>query len=207
MFKDNQFQWWSPFSWLDAILRTVGGILHGIFAFLGMMSPLSASGHENLQVRDVEDAEKVAREAQKAIDEIVADMSPAQVVHAYCTASEDARKAIDLTKLSVDQQDWLLRLSDADLAMLGRSEESACGRSVEACKLMLNRQRLRSAETEAAPQVLDIPGAEPIFDEITEDEKRERLREFFADRHGELFFASGAANPDPKFTPRGATVH
>ncbi len=206
MFKDK-FQWWNPFSWLEAVMQTIGGILHRIFAFFGMMSPPSTGGHENVQVADVEDAEKVAREAQEAIDVIVADMSPAQVVHAYCTASEDARKAIDLTKLSVKQQDWLLRLSDADLAMLGRSGEAACGRSVEARKLILNRQRLRPAETDAAPQVLEIPGAEPIADDMTEDEKRERLREFFADRHSELFLAAGIPNLDPKFTPRGATVH
>jgi hypothetical protein len=206
MFKDK-FQWWNPFSWLEAFMQTIGSILHRIFAFLGLMSPPSTGGHENVQVADVEDAEKIAREAQEAIDVIVADLSPAHVVHAYCTASEDARKAIDLSKLSVDQQDWLLRLSDADLAMLGRSGEAACRRSVEARKLMLNRQRLRPAETEAAPQVLDIPGAEPIVDELTEDEKRQFLREFIADRHAELFLPSGAPNTDPKFTPRSATVH
>lgn len=204
---NKQFQWWKPLAWIDAILQTIGGILHRIFAFLGMMSPPSSGGHQNLQVRDVEVAEKVAREAQEAIDVIVADMSPAQVVHAYCTASEDARKAIDLTKLSVDQQDWLLRLSDADLAMLGRSGEAACGRSVEARKLMLNRQRLRPAETDAAPQVLKISGAEPIANEMSEDERREYLRDFFADRHSELFLPSGLPNTDPKFTPRSATVH
>jgi hypothetical protein len=200
MNKTKQIQWWNPFAWLGAVLRS-------IFAFFGMMSTPSTGGHENLQVADVEDAEKVAREAQEAIDVILTDMSPAQVVHAYCTAPEDARKAIDLTKLSVDQQDWLLRLSDADLAMLGRSGEAACGRSVEARKLMLNRQRLRPSETEAAPQVLKIPGAEPIVDLMTEDQKREQVREFFADRHGELFLAPGIPNLDPKFTPRSATVH
>lgn len=203
----NKFQWWNPFSWLEAFMQTIGGILHRIFAFLGMMSPPSTGGHENVQVADVEDAEKVAREAQEAIDEILADMTPAQIVHAYCTASEDARKAIDLTKLSVDQQDWLLRLSDADLVMLGKSGEAACGRSVEARKLMFNRQKLRPAETEAAARVLKIPGAEPIVEEMSEDEKREYLRDFFADRHAELFLPSGAPNTDPKFTPRSATVH
>lgn len=201
MFKDK-FQWWNPFSWLEAFMQTIGGLLHRIFAFLGVMSPPSTGGHENVQVADVEDAEKVAREAQETIDLIVADMSPAQVVHAYCTASEDARKAIDLTQLSVYQQDWLLRLSDADLAMLGHSGEAACGRSVEACNLMFNWQRLRPAEVEAAPAVLNIPGAEPTF-----DEKREHLRALFEERHGELFLPPGIPNTDPKFTSRGATVH
>lgn len=203
---NKQFQWWKPLAWIDAILQSIGGILHRMFAFLGMMSPPSTSGHANIQAADVSDAEKVARETQEAIDEILADMTPAQIVHAYCTASEKARKTIDLSKLSVDQQDWLLRLSDADLTMLGGSGEAACGRSVEACQLMLNRQRLRPSETVSAPRVLKIPG-EPIVEEMTEDEKRERLREVIADRHSELFLASGAVNPEPKFTPRGATVH
>jgi hypothetical protein len=72
---------------------------------------------------------------------------------------------------------------------------------------MVNRAKLRPAEMETAPKILKIPGAEPIVEEMSEDEKREYLRDFFADRHGELVLASGAANPDPKFTPRGATVH
>lgn len=198
--KTTQIQWWNPFAW-------IGAILHSLLAFFGMLPTPRTDGHENLQVADVADAEKDARKAQEAIDTILADMTPAEIVHAYCTASEEARKTIDLSKLTTEQQDWLLRLSDADHVMLGKSGEAACGRSVEARKLMFNRQKLRPAETEAAARVLKIPRAEPIVEEVSEDEKREYLRDFFADRHGELFFASGAANPNPKFTARGATVH
>jgi hypothetical protein len=38
--------------------------------------------------------------------------------------------------------------------------------SLEAGKLLLNRPKLRPAETEAAPQVLKIPGAAAIVEEM-----------------------------------------
>lgn len=59
MNKTKQIQWWNPFAWFGAVLRST-------FAFFGMMSPPPTSGLENLQVADVKDAEKVAREAQEA---------------------------------------------------------------------------------------------------------------------------------------------
>ena len=200
MNKTKQIQWWNPFAWFGAILQS-------ILAFFGMVPPPRTDGHENLQVADVEGAEKDARKEQEAIDEIIADLTPGQIVHAYCTASEEARKTIDLSALTVEQQDWLMRLSDADLVMLGKSGEAACRRSVEAGKLMVNRAKLRPAEMETAPQVLKIPGADPIVEEMSEDERKDYLQKFFAARHSELFLPSGAPNTDPKFTPRSATVH
>lgn len=198
--KTTQIQWWNPFAWIGAILQS-------ILAFFGMLPHPRTDGHENLQVADVADAESDARKAQEAIDEIVADMTPAQIVHAYCTASEEARKTMDLGKLTMEQQDWLMRLSDADLVMLGKSGEAACRRSVEAGKLMVSRAKLRPSEMEAAPQILKIPGAEPIVEEMSEDEKREYLREFIEQRHAELFLPSGLPNTNPKFVPRSATLH
>ncbi len=207
MNKTKQLQWWNPFSWIEAILQTVGAVLRDIFALFGMMSSPPTSGHENIQMDDVSAAEKDARKEQEAIDEIFADMTPAQIVHAYCTTSEDARKTIDLSPLTVEQQDWLMRLSDADLVMLGKSGEAACKRSVEAGKLLVNRAKLRQAQSEAAQRILRIPGAEPIVEQMSEDDKREYLREFIADRHAELYLRSGAPNMDPKFTPHSATLH
>ena len=207
MTKAKKFQWWNPFSWIDAILQTVGAVLREIFAVFGMISLPPPSRHENIQADDVMAAEQDARKEQEAIDEILADITPGEIAYAYCTASEEARKTIDLSALSVEQQDWLMRLSDADLVMLGKSGEAACRRSVEAGKLMVNRAKLRPAEMETAPQILRIPGAEPIGEEMSEDEKREYLQDFFAARHAELFLPSGAPNMDPKFTPRSATVH
>jgi hypothetical protein len=206
MKKTKQFQWWNPISWIDAVLHLLGAVLNRIFRFFGLVPPPRTDGHENLQMEDIIDAEKEATRAQEAIDTMAADMTPAQIVHAYCTASEEGRKTMDLGKLTSEQQDWLLRLSDADLVMLGQSGEAACKQSLEAGKLLLNRAKLRPAETEAAPHVLRIPGAAAIVEETSEDEKRKYLREFIAARHSELFMASGAANPNPKFAPR-ATLH
>ena len=207
MNKAKQFQWWNPFSWIEAILQTIGAILRDIFALFGMMPPPPTSGHENIQVDDVSAAEKDARKEQEATDQILADLTPAKIVHAYCTASEEARKTIDLSALTFEQQDWLMRLSDADLVMLGKSGEAACRRSVEAGRLLVNRAKLRPAELATAPLVLKIPGAEPPVEEMSEDEKREYLQEFFAARHAELFKPSGLPNTNPKFASSSATLH
>lgn len=206
MFK-NKFQWWNPFAWIGAILQSIGAFLQMLGISFGLIPPPRTDGHENIQATDVVAAEEDAKRKQEAIDEIIADMTPAQVVHAYCTASEEVRKTINLKPLSVEQQDWLMRLSDKDLVLLCGSGETACARSVEAMKVIVNRSKLRPAKTETAPQVLKIPGAEPIVDEMSEDERKEWLREFFAERHAELFLPSGASNMNPKFTPRSATLH
>ena len=198
--KTTQIQWWNPFAWFGAILQS-------ILAFFGMLPHPRTDGHESILPADVADAEKDARKAQEAIDTIMADMTPAQIVHSYCTASEEVRKTMDLGKLTTEQQDWLMRLSDADLVMLGNSGEAACKRSVEARKLMVSRTKLRPAEMETAPRILKIPEAEPIVEEMSEDGRKEWLREFFADRHAELFTPSGLPNTDPKFAPRSATLH
>lgn len=203
----TKFQWWNPLSWIGTILQSIGVFLHMLGISFGLIQPPRSDGHENIQTTDVTDAEEDARREQEAIDEIVAYMTPAQVVHAYCKASVEARKTINLAPLSMEQQDWLMRLSDKDLVLLRGSGETACGRSVEAMRVIVNRSKLRPAQMEAAPQVLKIPGADPIADEMTDDEKREYHREFFANRHAELFLASGAPNLIPTFTPRGATVH
>lgn len=206
MKKKKQFQWWNPISWVDAVLQILGAVLNSIFRFFGLGPLPRTEGHDNLQVEDVIDAENEARRAQEAIDTIAADMTPAQVVHAYCTVTEEARKTMDLGKLTAEQQDWLLSLSDADLVMLGQSGESACKQSVEAGRLVFHRAKLRPVETEAAPRVLKIPATAPIVEEMSEGEKREYLREFIAERHAELFMHSCATNTNPKFTPR-ATLH
>ncbi|MGV2052832.1 hypothetical protein ACQZ48_22410 [Agrobacterium sp. 22-209-1] len=205
MFKN--FQWWNPLSWLGSILNSIGAFLHLLGVSFGLIPPPPTDGHENIQTTDVVTAEQDARRQQEATDDINANMTPAQVVHAYCTASEESRKTVNLAPLSMEQQDWLMRLSDADLVMLGESGETACRRSVEARKLLVNRAKLRPADVETAPKILKIPGAAPIVDEMSEDEKREYHREFFADRHAELFLSSGAPNTNPKFTPPSATLH
>ncbi len=203
----TKFQWWNPLSWIGTILQSIGAFLHMLGISFGLIQPPRTDGHENIQADDVSAAEKDARKEQEAINQILADLTPAEIVHAYCTASEEARKTIDLSALTVEQQDWLMRLSDAELVMLGKSGEAACRRSVEAGKLLVNRARLRPAGMETAPQVLKIPGAEPIIEEMSEDEKRDYLQEFFAARHAELFEPSGLPNTNPKFAPRSATLH
>ncbi|MEY9562269.1 hypothetical protein [Sinorhizobium fredii] len=198
MNKDNKFQWWNPLRWFDMIVQAVGAIFRGILELFGIFSDPPPMQHENIQVADVESAEKTAREQQAAIDHFNREMTPAQIVHVYCRATEADRKVMDLSKLSVEQQDWLLRLSDGDLVMLGASGEAACGRSVKALKVMVSKREMKAAEIEKAPEILSTP--EPM----TEDEKWEFIRE----RYNELLYSLSVANPNPKFTPSDRpTVH
>ncbi|UXT22535.1 hypothetical protein FY140_17615 [Agrobacterium tumefaciens] len=197
---NKTFPWWNPLGWVDMILQALGAMLHSILAFFGMLAPPSTDGHQNIQIADVEAEKKTAEEQQAAVDHLQNEMTPAEIVHAYCKATEDERRLMNLEKLSAAQQDWLMRLSDRDLVMLGASGEDACGRSVEALRLMVSKSKLRTPEIEAAPVVLPIPSTMQMTDEQKE--------EFVRDRFNELFYSLSAANMNPKVTPGArATVH
>lgn len=197
MSGDNKFQWWHPLGWADLILQTLGAVFRSILEFFGMLSPPPTGRHENIQIADVEAEEKIAREQQVAIDHLQSEMTPAQIVHAYCRAIEDERRLMDLSRLSVEQQDWLMRLSDAQLVMLGESGEAACGRSVEALKIMVSKSKLRAPEIKTAG-VLLIPKDMPM----TDDQKREAIE----DRIDELFPGLRIPHMNPKCRPAGSSA-
>jgi len=200
MSGDNKFQWWNPLGWVDMMLQMVGAVLRSILQLFGMLAPPRTDGHQNIQVTDVEVEKKTAEEQQAAIDHLQNEMTPAQIVRAYCRATEDERRLMNLEKLSVEQQDWLMRLSDAQLVMLGESGEAACGRSVEARQVKVTKAKLRAPEVEVVPVVLPIPQNMAM----TEEQKEEIIR----DRFNELRYSLSAANSNPKFTPRDRpTVH
>ncbi|AUX76221.1 hypothetical protein [Sinorhizobium fredii] len=200
MSRDNEFQWWNPLGWAGLILQMLGAMFRSILEVFGMVSPPPTGGHENIQVADVETEKKIAREQQVAIDHLRSEMTPAQIVHAYCRATEDERRLVNLSSLSVEQQDWLLRLSDAELVMLGESGEGACSRSIEALKLMVSRSKLRAPEIETPPLVLPIPKNMPMT--------REQKQQFVEDRFDELFPGIRMARMDPKCRPAGsAAIH
>ncbi|NKJ77778.1 hypothetical protein [Rhizobium leguminosarum] len=198
MNKDKTLPWWNPLGWVDMILQVVGAIFRSILEFFGMLAPPPSDQHENIQIADVDDEKKAAEEQQAAIDHLQSEMTPAQIVHAYCRATEDDRRLVNLSKLSVEQQDWLMRLSDAQLVMLGESGEGACGRSVEALRLMVSKSKLRASEIEAAPVVLPIPSDVPM----TEEQKREAVE----DRIDELFPGLRIPHMNPKCRPAGSTA-
>lgn len=198
MNKDKTFPWWNPLGWVDMILQAIGAILHSILAFFGMLSPPSTDGHQNIQIADVEVEKKTAEEQQAAVDHLHREMTPAQLVHAYCSATEGDRRLMNLEKLSMEQQDWLMRQSDRDLVLLGASGEAACGRSVEALKLMVSKSKLRTPEIETTPVVLPIPSNMSM----TEEQKREAVE----DRIDELFPGLRMPHMNPKCRPACSTA-
>lgn len=178
----------NPFTWLAAIF---GPLLR----FLGLMPTPQTGGFENIQKPDVEDAAETARETEEAIDAIMKDMSPAEIVKAYASASPEERAEMDLSALSSEGVDWLLSLSDDDLTLLSISTIGGCVRSLEA-RAVKPIYPKPTAETETA-EILKIPTAA--------DEEEEK-RAFVAARFRELFHAPGVPNLNPRYAP-GATLH
>lgn len=184
----------NPLEWLNAAFQFLTAVLGPLLRWLGMLTPPSTEGFENLTTADVDDAKKFADETEAAVDAIVREMSPAEVVRAYARADAAGRASMDLSALDLDQQDWLMRLSDEDLDMLGMSTRSACARSLEA-KAVLPTYAKAKPETEMA-EILRTP---------TDEEIEDMKREFVAARFRELFLAPGVANPNPRYAP--TTVH
>ncbi|MBX5021162.1 hypothetical protein [Rhizobium lentis] len=198
MNKDKTFPWWNPLTWVDLILQAVGAIFRSILEFFGMLAPPRTDQHENIQLADVEAEKKTAEERQAAVDHLDREMTPAQMVYAYCRATEDERRLMNLEKLTPEQQDWLMRLSDRDLVLLGASGKAACTRSVEALRLMVSTSKLRAPEMEADPVALPIPKDMSM----TEEQKQQ----FIEDRFDELFPGLRMAHANPKCRPSSSTA-
>jgi hypothetical protein len=182
----------NPLWWLGLL----GNVLHDVFGpllrALGFMKSLPPTGpHDNTQPGDVFDAQNLAAAQHAAADTLDKAMSPAEVVQAYCRATEGDRKMMDLSALSDGQQDWLLGLSDVDYVLLGNESVSGCERSLEA--LQVFRFKRRAAAETASPIVLSTDTAEEMTDEQKQD--------FISARFLELFQAPGAANAEPRFRP------
>lgn len=181
----------NPFTWLAAIF---GPLLR----FFGLMPPPRTDGFENIQKADVEDAEKAARETEEAIDDIMKQMSPAEVVKAYAAATPEQRALMDLSAIDNEGKDWLFGLSDDDLTLLATSNLRGCARSLEAREVKPAYPRCKP-ESEA-PEVLKIPSAE---DE--EEIRRRYVAERFRQVERELWLSSGVPNPKPQYAT--ATLH
>lgn len=180
----------NPLEWMTAALQLLAAVFGPLLRWLGMLTPPSTEGFENLSKDDVDDAKQLAEEQEAAIDAIVRDMSPVDVVRAYASADFAGRATMDLSVLDIAERDWLLGLSHEDLAKLTMLTKSGCARSLEA-KEVLRLYRKPPAEAEA-PEVLDTPSAEEI---------EEMKKEFVSARFRELFLAPGVANPNPRYVP------
>jgi hypothetical protein len=155
-------KWWqllNPLAWFGAVAVLLGSILR----FFGQMKSEPPTGpRQKLDVRDVEDAAKLAAEQTAAVKEISKGMTPAEVVYEYARANEDSRMTMNLSALSEEQQDWLLGLSDVDLVLLGGSPLSASAQSLEN-RMALPLLPKPKTETKA-PEILPIPDDEETVD-------------------------------------------
>jgi hypothetical protein len=185
----------NPFEWIHAALVLLAALFSPLLRLLGLMPHPNTEHFENIKRSDVDDAETLAMEQEAAVDHIIADISPAEVVRAYARADTAGRATMDLSALDFAQQDWLMRLTDEELSKLAMSTTGGCARSLEAMEVRPVYAK-PTPETETA-ETLAIPTVEDI-----EEEKRQ----FIAARYRELFVAPGAANPNPRYVP-GLTVH
>lgn len=188
---DPIWNWLNPFTWLAALFAP-------ILRFLGLVPPLRTDGFENISKADVDEAAEAAKRSEEAIDAIMRDMSPAEVVKAYASASPEARPEMDLSALDFDAQAWLLGLSDDDLTLLAMSTTAGCARSLEAREMKPIFPK-RTADMKTA-EILKIPTAHDI-----EEQKRQAIAERFRNVRRELWLAPGVPNTNPRHIPR--TLH
>ncbi len=184
----------SPLEWLTAAFQLLAAVFGPLLCWLGMLTPPSTEGLANIQKEDVDDAKNIAQEQEAAVDAIIREMSPAEVVRAYAKADPSGRATMDLSVLDFDQQDWLLRLSDEDLAKLAMSIPGGCARSLE-------RKEVVPIYPKAQPEMESTE----ILRTPTEEDEEEWKREFVSARFRELFYAPGIPNPNAPYVP--TTVH
>lgn len=184
------WSWLNPLSWLNGIFSFLGWIFGPLLRALGYFPHPDTEGFENLSRENVDEAAKLAAEKEAAVDALQRQMSPAEVIWAYAKADAAGRAAMDLSTLRIEEQDWLLRLSDEDLAKLSMSTMSGCARSLEE-RRVLPIYAKRSAEKET-PEIIAIP---------SEDDIEKMKRDIISARFRELHLAPGIANPYPKFLP------
>jgi hypothetical protein len=178
----------NPFAWLAALFSP-------ILRFLGLLSPPSTDGFKNLHASDVDEAAEAANRSEEAIDAIMRDMTPAEVVLAYASARPEARSEMDLSVLDFDAQAWLLKLTDDELTLLAMSTTAGCARSLEARAVKPIYPR-PAAEPEVV-EILKIPTEADV-----EEQRRRAISERFRQVRRELWLAPGVPNPNPRHVPQ-----
>lgn len=168
----NTLKFLNPMSWLRVMIDMITILIRGVLAGfgIGQLPLIPKSGGS--QVSDVEDAAKLAAEQEAAVDTLRRQRMPGDLVHAYASADSATRSMIDLSVLDNVQQDWLMRLSDAELVMLAGSGVNACARSLQNMKVMPDFRKLRVQETETAPRILAVPSEDDL-----ENTRRQHVRE------------------------------
>ena len=176
------------------IWEAFSGLLQGLMSIFGFSPRAPKEQHDNLGREDVAAAEVEARSDVANAELALALRSPEAVVHEYAMSPSDTRATVDLSPLSADEQDWLLGLSDGDLAMLAASNVDACKRSLDARKIVVNVRRLRErheAGMKNPAPVLRIPDQD--------DDRWQHIADVIREKHPALF---GGGDDGPVLKPR-----
>lgn len=168
--------------------KLFAGLLQGIMSLFGFSPRAPKQQHDNLGREDIAAAEAEARSDAAAAELVSKIRAPEGVVHEYAVSPSDSRSSIDLSPLSPEEQDWLLGLSDGELAMLAASSEETCRQSLSARKVAVNVRRLRE-RTEDKPNpvsaVLRIPAQE--------DDRWQHISDIVRGQYPSLFGDDGPA--------------
>ncbi|TAW73063.1 hypothetical protein ELI16_14505 [Rhizobium ruizarguesonis] len=192
--KKSSWSLLNPLEWIGGFFQLLATVFAPLLRWFGMLNPPSTTGFENIQKSDVEDAKQLAEEQEAAVDTLARAMSPAEVVRAYARADTAGRATMDLRALDIDQQDWLLRLSEEDLSKLGMSTPGGCARSLEAMEVKPAYPKA-AAETKTA-EIYTIPTEGDV-----EEAKRQQIAALFRQVQRELWLAPCVPDPKPQHTP------
>ena len=94
----------NPLEWFQAALQLLAVVFGPLLRWLGMLTPRQTDGFQNIQKEDVDDAKQLAEQQEAAVDTIVREMSPADVIRAYARADVAGRAEMDLRVLDDAQQ-------------------------------------------------------------------------------------------------------
>ncbi len=175
----------NPMWYLNGITSFLYDVFEPILRWLGLMKSEPPIPHDDTQVDDVLAAAQEAAAHAEALEELVKEMAPAEVVRAYAKAAAEDRPGMDLSALTEQQQDWLLSRGDVDLIYLANETDGGLARSLEA--LQVFRWKHRRQQPEPAP----ILSATVMSD----NDKAE----FIAARYRELRLLDGSPNPKPQY--------
>lgn len=197
MTKTQKWAWANPLTWMEAIATVLLSILSAISRLFGLSPAPSTEGFENIQSTDVENAAERAVAKETVQDEAISQMTPAEVLHAYATATEDARATMDFGNLVTADQDWILALSDVDLVLLGAGGIPACARALKQRCVSQGTQRLRKQER-IAPQTV-------VIKEQNDDDHEENNRAYVRARFRDLL--SSRPGPDQHLQSAHISLH
>lgn len=186
MTKASHLKFLNPFTWIGMALSLMRSLFSALARAFGLTPPPDTTGLERIERSDVEDAARLAREKQNALDELTRTIAPQDVVHAYCRAHADERPAIDLGALTPVDQDWLLRLDDVELILLAQA-------GPDICRIALEQKMVKPLFWRVQKQASPQPSSSSSLDVGHDDEWKRR---YIARQFREVVAQKRNAPPD-----------